>query len=201
MRLEEAVQGGRFENLKNEGSEVAEHHVTVLAAQHTSEANQGAEAAAIEEIDLRKIQDNMLRLEHELVDGDLQGLYFIADDDTAVASQDCDVSNARVLNFEFHRSAASHAKCQRFYLSFVERARKATSTTAGRLNWSSIPRKRGRAALQSQKSRQDAGATKDDERESRVAHRHRSSCDRAVSHHIQSNENQTQQLHFKRKLP
>jgi hypothetical protein len=76
---------------------VAEHHVTVLAAKHTSQANQRAQAGAVEEIHLLQIQHHLLGIQGEFLDFDLEGQHFVAGDDTAVASYNRNVSVSRVL--------------------------------------------------------------------------------------------------------
>jgi hypothetical protein len=76
---------------------VAEHHVTVLAAKHTSQANQRAQAGAVEEIHLLQIQHHLLGIEGEFLDFDLEGQHFVACDDAAVASYNRNVSVSRVL--------------------------------------------------------------------------------------------------------
>jgi len=98
------VQIRRFENLTHERSEVAQHHVTALAAKHASKSNQGANSAAVNEIHLLHIQNHLLRLEHEFVHFDLKDLQLIARDDATVASQHHDVSNSRVLYLELHHA-------------------------------------------------------------------------------------------------
>ena len=76
---------------------MAEHHVTVLAAKHTSQAYQRAQAGAVEEIHLIQIQHHLLGIQCEFLNFDLQGQQFVACDDAAVASYNRDVSVSRVL--------------------------------------------------------------------------------------------------------
>jgi hypothetical protein len=76
---------------------VAEHHVTVLAAKHTSQADQRAQAGAVEKIHLLQIQHHLLCIKGVFLDFDLEGQHFVARDDAAVASYNRNVSVSRVL--------------------------------------------------------------------------------------------------------
>jgi len=76
---------------------VAEHHATMLTAEHTSQANQSAQAAAVKVIDMLQIQYHILRIECQFLHFDLQRLHLIARHDAPVASYDRDVSNSLVL--------------------------------------------------------------------------------------------------------
>ena len=69
----------------------------MVAAKDAREADQGAQASAVEEIDLREIQNYVLGFERDSVDGGLKGLDFVARDDAAFAADDGDVSESRVL--------------------------------------------------------------------------------------------------------
>lgn len=81
---------------------MAEDEIAASAAQNAAEANQGAEASTVNEIDLRQIQNDLFGFKRQFLHIVLQRAHLVAGDDASLAAKYHNVSNVFALYVELH---------------------------------------------------------------------------------------------------
>ena len=104
--MEHAGQFRGFKNFFQERGKLAKFQVAARGAQRADEANQGSEAAAIEEGHVVELKNKFLRFEGVLFDFELESASFVADNNPAAAANDDNLTAELRLQIKLHRDSA-----------------------------------------------------------------------------------------------